>query len=131
MVALQDLLRYCAVALVLQVAISMLNIATLDRYDRTAQATVAQVAAVLIAAVPSSIPTVISFSLFRCMISLKKRLIEVHHVRQLKTVAAVDCCVFDKTGTLTGCVVSSYQSFACSGLVSAPQGLQKACDAKP
>lgn len=65
---------------------------------------------IFIAAVPTTTPTVVTFSLFRCMLSLKKHHIEVHHVPKMKAIAAVEVVVFDKTGTLTQSVVSFQDS---------------------
>ena len=59
----------------------------------------------LIAAVPTGIPTIICFSLVRCVAALKRVDVNVHSVAAVKTAAAVEAVIFDKTGTLTGNLV--------------------------
>lgn len=103
---LQDLLRYCSLALLLQIGISLLAAPRASRSHLSTAASIKRAADVLIAAVPTSIPAVITVGMFRCLLSLKSRHIEIHHIQKVKTVAAVDCAVFDKTGTLTGSMVS-------------------------
>ena len=105
MAALQDLLRYCGLALVLQIAISMLSAARIGRSREAPSNTIKRVADVFIAAFPTSLPAVIAFGLTRCTVSLKGHHIGVHNIENIKTAAAVNTVVFDKTGTLTGSMV--------------------------
>ena len=68
------------------------------------------------------IPTVLIFSLFRCVVKLKQHNIEVLHTTKIKAAAAVDVVVFDKTGTLTGSLVKSLPLRACFQLKSSLHG---------
>ena len=59
----------------------------------------------VVAAVPTSVPAVLVFSLSRCGLILRPQDIHVHISTKVKTAAAVEVVVFDKTGTLTGSIV--------------------------
>ena len=99
---LQDVLRFCSFAGLLQLAIFMLYASRAGRHSHGAQSVVQHMVDLLIASVPIPIPTVLIFSLFRCVVKLKQHHIEVLQTRKIKAAAAADLCVFDKTGTLTG-----------------------------
>ena len=105
MAALQDLLRYCGLALVLQIAISMLSAARIGQDREAPLNTIKRVADVFMAAFPTSLPAVIAFGLTRCTLSLQGHHIDVHNIGKIRTAAAVNTVVFDKTGTLTGSMV--------------------------
>ena len=77
---LQDLLCYCGLALLLQIALSALTVFKATELDPSISSIIERVADVFVAAVPTGVPAVISFGLFRCTVALKRKDIEVHHV---------------------------------------------------
>lgn len=84
----------------------MLYASRADRHPHDAKGVMRHVIDMLIAAVPVPISTVLIFSLFRCVVRLKRQHIEVLQTTKIKAAAAVEVVVFDKTGTLTGSLVS-------------------------
>lgn len=105
---LQDVYKYCAYALVLQLGIFVLYLSRADRHAQTAGMILQRLVEVVIAAVPSQIPAVINFALLRCAVVLRNQNIHIHVSTAIKTAAAVEVAVFDKTGTLTGSIVRSW-----------------------
>lgn len=104
---LQDVLRYCCFGAMLQLGSFMLYASRASRHPHTARITFKHIADFLISSVSPGIPTVLIFSLFRCVVKLGQHKIEVLQTARIKTAAAVDTVVFDKTGTLTGSLVCS------------------------
>lgn len=107
---LQDLYTFCSFVLVLQLAIFTLYASRAAAYPVKTAAVVRRVIDTFIAAVPTGIPTIIIFSLGRCVAVLKGGDVEVHQALAVKAAAAVEAVVFDKTGTLTGSLVRMHQN---------------------
>ena len=105
-IGLQDLYKFCGVALILQLSIFTLFLASARKYHYSLEDTARRVVAVFIAAVPTGIPTVLVFALGARIRGLKRCHIDVLQPDKIKTVATTEVCCFDKTGTLTGSVVS-------------------------
>lgn len=104
--ALQDLYSFCGVALLTQLAFLLLFVSRVAQHPHSSETIVRHFAEALIRAVPTTVPTVIVFSLFCCVIKLLRHRIHVHQHTKVKLAADVEVAVFDKTGTLTGSVVS-------------------------
>ena len=102
---LQDLYLFCSFALVLQLAMLMLYATKAAQHPHSAASVIKHAADAVISAVPIGIPTVIIFSLYRCVLKLLRHGTAVHHPIMVKVAADVDTAVFDKTGTLTDSVV--------------------------
>ena len=109
---LQDLMRFCAFALLLQISIFCLYIEKARHFYHGPQEVVQRVVNVLIAAVPTGLATVLVFSLGTCVKKLKSQKIDLLQPEKIKTIANVDVVCFDKTGTLTRSVVSPAE-FCC------------------
>lgn len=103
---LQDLLRFCAFALLLQICIFTLYIERARRFNQGPREVVERVVNVLIAAVPTGLATVLVFSLGTCVRKLRGQQIDLLLPEMIKTIANVEVVCFDKTGTLTRSVVS-------------------------
>ena len=102
----QDLYKFCSVALVFQISIFCLYIASARKHNSGPADIMHRVVDVFIAAVPTGIPTVLIFSLGTRIKMLKSKQIDILAVDKLKTAAAVEVVCMDKTGTLTSTVVS-------------------------
>ena len=87
---LQDLLCYCSLALLLQIAVSAPMAFKASQLDPSISSIIQRVADVFIAAVPSQIPAVISFGLFRCVRALKRKDIHAHDIPRYQI--AVHAC---------------------------------------
>lgn len=105
---LQDVYKYCAYALVLQLGVFALYLTRARRHAQSVGMVFQRLVEVVIAAVPSQIPAVINLALLRCAVVLRQRNIHVRVSTAIKAAAAVEVAVFDKTGTLTGSIVSSW-----------------------
>ena len=105
-ICLQDLMRFCAFALLLQISIFCLYIEKARYIYHGPQEVFQRVVNVLIAAVPTGLATVLVFSLGTCVKKLKSQKIDLLQPEKIKTIANVDVVCFDKTGTLTLSVVS-------------------------
>ena len=103
---LQDLLRFCAFALLLQILIFILYVDRARRFYHGAPEVLERVISVLIAAVPTGLATVLVFSLGTCVKKLRDQQIDLLQPEKIKTIANVEVVCFDKTGTLTRSVVS-------------------------
>ena len=104
--ALQDLYSFCSFVLVLQLAVFMLYAVRAAQYPVSTAPVIKHVADTLIASFPTGIPTVVVFSLFRCVNALKRHEVSVLDSGKIKTAAVVQIITLDKTGTLTGNLVT-------------------------
>lgn len=104
---LQDLMRFCAFALLLQICIFCLYLNKARQFYHGPEEVFRRVVNVFIAAVPTGLATVLVFSLGTCVRKLKGQKIDLLQPEKIKTIADVDVVCFDKTGTLTRSVVSS------------------------
>lgn len=104
---LQDLYQFCAVALLFQICFFMLYVARAVRHPDSVQGTVNSVVGILIAAVPTAVPTVVVAALAYCTVHLQRSHIELLVHAKIKTIADVEVICFDKTGTLTGTTVNA------------------------
>ena len=102
---LQDLYLFCSFVWVLQLAMLTLYVTKAAQHPHSAASPIKHAADALISAVPMGIPTVIIFSLYRCVLKLLRHGTAVHHPIMVKIAADVNTAVFDKTGTLTDSVV--------------------------
>ena len=107
---MQDLYGFCSFALLLQLATFLLYASRLARHPHSAASVVSRVVDTLISAYAVAIPTVIVFSVGRCVVKLLHHGISVHQFLKVQLAADVEVAVFDKTGTLTGNMVGSWQS---------------------
>ena len=103
---LQDLLCFCAFALLLQISIFVLYIDRARRSHHDPREVVERVVNVLVAAVPTGLATVLIFTLGTCVKKLRRQQIDLLQPEKIKTIADVEVVCFDKTGTLTRSVVS-------------------------
>lgn len=103
---MQDLYKFCSVALILQLSIFTLFLSSANKYHDSLGDSARRVVDVFIAAVPTGIPTVLVFSLGTRIQGLKRCQIDVLQPDKIKTAATTELCCFDKTGTLTSSVVS-------------------------
>ena len=92
----------------LQLGSFILAASRASRYPHGAARILNHVADFFISSVAPGIPTVLIFSLFRCVVKLRQHGIEVLQTARIKAAAAVCTVAFDKTGTLTGSLVCSY-----------------------
>ena len=102
---LQDLYSFCGFVMVLQLAMFMAYALRVAQYPHSTASVVKHAADVVISAVPTGIPTVIIFSMYRCGLTLMSRGMAVLQTSMINVAADVDTAVFDKTGTLTDSVV--------------------------
>lgn len=107
---MQDLLRFCAFALLLQICIFFLYIESARQFYRGPQEVVERVVNVFVAAVPTGLATVLVFSLGTCVKKLRVQQIDLLQPEKIKTIANVEVVCFDKTGTLTRSVVRLVES---------------------
>ena len=85
----------------------MLYVARTVRHPDSVRATVNSVVGILIAAVPTAVPTVVVAALAYCTVHLQRSHIELLVHAKIKTIADVEVVCFDKTGTLTGTTVNA------------------------
>ena len=102
---LQDLYRFCAFALLLQISIFFLYISKAHHFYHGPEETIKRVIDVFIAAVPTGLATVLVFCLGTCVRKLRLQQIDLLQPEKIKTIANVEIVCFDKTGTLTRSVV--------------------------
>lgn len=88
----------------------MLYVSRASRHPHGAKSVIQHVVDMFMAAVPIPVPTVLIFSLFRCVVKLKQQNVAVLQPVKINAAAAVQVVVFDKTGTLTGSLVSHAQA---------------------
>ena len=105
---LQDLLRYYAFALGLQLVIFTSYLSRISRHPHSSSSVFQHVGASFVAAAATGSPTVIITSMLRCVRELQRHGVTMQNNLKVKAAAAVEVVVLDKTGTLTGSVVSYY-----------------------
>lgn len=103
---LQDIYRFCSFAVILQLAVFALYALGATRNAQSPGMVIQRLIALLVAAAPATMPTVLIFASCRCGFILQLQKIWIPHAAKIFTAAAVEVVVFDKTGTLTGNAVS-------------------------